>query len=105
MGHISDVEELELDLNFEAMQKMGKETWKNTIRNTIYLKFFRKLEQFKEKHSKVKQIKHLRLEMQEYLMPNDAGNMNKDEVQMIFKIRCRILKLKSSMIILLVWSA
>ena len=47
---IQDLEELELDVNFETIQKMGKEAWRNTIRNTIYLKSFRKLEQLKETH-------------------------------------------------------
>ena len=89
--------ELDLNVNFETIQKMGKESWRNTVRNTINLKSFRKLEQIKETHSKVKIIRYLRLEMQDYLMPNDAENLNKDEVQMIFKIRCRILNLKMNM--------
>ena len=88
---------------------MGKESWRNTVRNTINLKSFRKLEQIKETHPKVKSIRYLRLEMQDYLMPDDAENLNKDEVQMIFKIRCRIpnlkMNMKISMMDLLVWSA
>ena len=92
---IKNLEELDLNVNFETIQKIGKETWRNTVKNTINLKSFRKLEQIKETHSKVKSIKYLRLEMQDYLMPNDAENLNKDEVQMIFRIRCRILNLTS----------
>ena len=30
-------------------------------------------------------------------MPNDVEKMNKDEVQMIFKIRCRMLNIKMNM--------
>ena len=92
-----DLEELELDVSFETIQEMGKEKWRNTVRNTIQLKSFRKLEKIKETHSKVKNIKHSRLEMQDYLMPNDVEKMTKDEVQMIFKIRCRSLNLKMNM--------
>ena len=44
-----------------------------------------------------KNIKHSRLEMQDYLMPNDVEEMTKDEVQMIFKIICGILNLKMNM--------
>ena len=35
--------------------------------------------------------------MQDYLMPNDVENMNKEEAQMIFKIRCRSLNVKMNM--------
>ena len=92
-----DLEELELDVTFETIQKMGKEKWRNTVKNIIKLKSFRKLEKIKETHSKVKNISYLRLEMQDYLMPNDVEKMNKDEVKMIFKIRCRMLNIKMNM--------
>ena len=67
------------------------------IRNIVELNTFRKLQAIKQTHSKVKHIKHIRLEMQDYFMPNNIKNMNKEEVQMIFKIRCRNLNLKMNM--------
>ena len=67
------------------------------IRNIVELNTFRKLQAIKQTHSKVKHIKHIRLEMQDYFMPNNIKNMKKEEVQMIFKIRCRNLNLKMNM--------
>ena len=93
---IKDLEEMELDVTFVNIQKMGKQKWKNIVRNMIILKSFKKLVETKQMHSKVKNIKHVRLEIQDYFMPN-IENMKKEDVQMIFKIRCRNLNLKMNM--------
>ena len=94
---INDLVEIELNVTFASIQKMGKQQWRNMIRNRVELKTFRKLEATKLTHSKVKNVKHIRLEMQDYFMPNKIENMNKEEVQMIFKIRCRNLNIKMNM--------
>ena len=92
-----DLKELKLDVTFATIQQIGKEKWRNIIRNSIVFTAFRNLETIKLTHSKVKNIKHIKLEMQDYLMPNDVENMNKEEAQMIFKIRCRSLNVKMNM--------
>ena len=56
-------------------------------------KTFRDLQKKKESHSKVRNMKYLRLEMQKYLKPNDS-KMKLEEAQEIFKMRSRELNLK-----------
>ena len=67
----NDLAEIELNVTFENVQKMGKQQWRNMIKNRVELITFRKLEATKQTLSKVKNIKHLRLEMQDYFMPNE----------------------------------
>ena len=55
---------LGLDVTFESISKLSKTKWKNIVRNTIIQKTFTKLENIKQTHSKVRSLKHIRLEMQ-----------------------------------------
>ena len=89
-----DLEELELNISFEEIRKMTKYRWKNIVKNTVHKNAFFKLEAKKQTHSKVKDLEHIRLEMQDYFMPNGIENMNKEEVQLIFKIRSKTTNVK-----------
>ena len=44
--------------------------WKNTVKKHIEENAFIKLENMKLMHSKVKDLKHIKLKMQEYFLPN-----------------------------------
>ena len=92
-----DLKYLGLNLTFESIQKLSKAKWKNMVRNMILQKTFTKLENTKQTHSKVRSLKHIRIEMQDYLMPNDVNGMNKEDAQMIFQIRSKVLDLKMNM--------
>ena len=92
-----DLKYLELNVTFESIPKFSKTQWKNMVRNTVLLKTFTKLENLKKTHSKVRNLKHIRLEMQDYLMPNDTSNMKKEDAQVIFKIRSKAMDLKMNM--------
>ena len=92
-----DLKYLGLNLTFENIQKLSKTKWKNMVRNMILQKTFTKLENTKQTHSKVKSLKHIRIEMQDYLMPNDVHDMNKEDAQMIFQIRSKVMDLKMNM--------
>ena len=94
MGFDNDLNELEINVNFEDIRKMTKNTWKNIIKNTINQKTFLELESLKQTHSKVKVLRHIRLEMQDYFLPNEIEKMNKEEVQLIFKIRSTSIDVK-----------
>ena len=50
------------------------------------------LNKVKQSHSKVRDLKHEVLKMKQYLMPNNL-RMNKEDGQMIFKLRCRVTKM------------
>ena len=76
---------------------MSKTRWKNMVRSTILQKTFTKLENTKQTHSKVRSLKRIRIELQDYLMPNDVNGMNKEDAQMIFQIKSKVLDLKMNM--------
>ena len=50
---------------------MKKAAWKNIVRNSIRQKTFKSLETMKQSHSKVKQLRYISLQMQDYLMPRN----------------------------------
>ena len=90
----NDLLELDMNVTFANIQKMSKTTWKNMVRSTIQQKTFKKLENKKQTHSKVKNLKYIRLEMQEYLKPHDVKNVNKEVTQNIFRIRSKVINVK-----------
>ena len=93
---ITDLEEIGLHVNFEDIQKMKNERWKSTVKQYIKEKTFSKLKQIKETHSKVKDIKYSKFEMQDYLLPNDQ-KMTKEEAQNILKMRSKMTNLKAKL--------
>ena len=94
---IADLVELDLKMKFENIQKISKAKWKSIVKNTIQVKTFEKLQSIKQTHVKVKDLEHISLEMQEYFMPNNIENVNKEETQLIFKIRCQVINVKMNM--------
>ena len=54
---------------------------------------FKVLEEMKKKHSKVQNIHHKKLRMQPYFMPTKS-NISEEDIQWIFRIRCREIKVK-----------
>ena len=75
---------------------MGKTKWKSIVKNVTKEKTLKRLEIIKQRHSKVKLIKHTKLEMQPYFLP-DGLEMTKDITQLIFKLRCRETKVKMNL--------
>jgi len=92
-----DLEELKLDVTFVQIQNTSKMKWRNMIRKSIEENTFRKLENMKNMHSKVKDLKHTRLKMQEYFLPNGVENVTKQETQLIFKMRSKVTNVKTNM--------
>ena len=88
---------LGLDVTFESIRKLSNTKWKNIVQNIIIMKTFTKLENIKQTHSKVRNLKHTRLEMQDYLMPNEVNNMKKEDAQIIFQIKSKVMNLKMNM--------
>jgi hypothetical protein len=54
------------------------------------------LQDIKQKHSKVKELKHVKLETPKYLLPNKYES-SKEDIQSIFKIRSRVLDVKMNL--------
>ena len=92
-----DLDELRLDITFEEIQKTSKMVWRNTIRKYIEENAFRNLEIMKQTHSKVKELKHIRLKIQDYFLPNGIKNITKQDIQLIFQMRSQVTNLKQNM--------
>ena len=72
-------------------------TQRSTVRTFIEKNTFRKLELMKQTHSKVRDIKHIKLKMQDYFLPNSIKNVTMQEIQLIFQMRSKVINLKLNM--------
>ena len=90
---LSDLNELNWDITIEDIQQMKKKRFLNIVKRKVQNKSFKDLLKIKEKHSKVKSIKHKMLQMQNYLLPNKL-NMKIEDSQLIFKLRCKVTETK-----------
>ena len=67
---LRDIQELKLNLELEDLKKMKNSKLKLILNKAVKENAFKELEIKKESHSKVKHLKHFKLEMQNYLKPN-----------------------------------
>ena len=72
----NDIKDLDINVTFENIKMMSKFTWKSLVKNSIHQKTFKILDNMKLTHSKVKDLKYIRLQMQDYLMPNTIENIH-----------------------------
>lgn len=93
---LSDLEYLELNVTFDDIQKMSKSKWKSEIKKAVRNKSFKILENIKQTHSKVNKLKHQKLEMQPYFLPNRL-KCTQEDIQLIFKMRSNITRVKMNM--------
>ena len=93
---LEDLKKLDLEMNMEEIGKMKKTCFMQMIKERIQTKAFKNLEKTKHSHSKVENVEHLGIKMQKYLKPNQ-NKMSKDESQLIFKLRCRVTKVKENL--------
>ena len=89
----NDLEELNINLQFEEIMKMKKSELRNILKQKIEIKVMKRLEKLKNMHSKVNHIKHEFLRIQNYLKSTGV-QITKEERQLIFKMRCRVTDLK-----------
>ena len=87
-------EELEIYLSYEDIKNMSKESLHKFVKEKIEEKALHFLNQKKMKHSKVLQIKHEALKMQEYLMPENVKSL--EIAKFLFCARTRMLDLGSN---------
>ena len=90
---LSDLEVLNLNVTFADVQEMNKNKWRSIVKQAIKENALKNLQELKTTHSKVKMLEHVQLKMQDYLSPN-IQQITKEEIQMIFKIRSKVLTLK-----------
>ena len=93
---LEDIKELNLNVDFEDIRSMKKGVFMNKVKRKTEEKVLKKLEEIKEKHSKVNLLNHPILKMQKYLMPTSV-NIRKEECQEIFKLRTKVTDVKMNM--------
>ena len=93
---LADLEELKLNVTIAEIKSIRRGTYMNMIRKSIRENTFEKLNMKQSSHSKVNKWKHTMFKMQNYLMPNRAM-MTQDDCQLIFKLRCRVTKIKTNL--------
>ena len=93
---LKDLEELEIKLSFEEIRKMKKSSFQALVKTKINEYAFKNLEKEKLSHSKVVKINHKMLQLRTYFVPNNM-KASKEEIQTIFKLRCRMTNLKTNM--------
>ena len=66
------------------------------VKKAVVKNALKELEKLKLSHSKVEKVKHETLEIQQYFMPSKMKK-TKEEIQTIFKMRCRVTELKTNL--------
>ena len=80
-------------MNFEDIKNSKKGSMKRILNKAVLNKALQRLNNMKEKHSKVVNLNHSTLKMQNYL----KGNRNKTSqniLELIFKMRSKVTKVK-----------
>ena len=90
---LNDLETMKIDMSFGDIQSMNKTKWKNVIKTKIREESLQYLKSIKQKHSKVMELKHINLKMQEYFLPTKQ-EVSKEDIQCIFKMRSRTINVK-----------
>ena len=86
-----DLKLLDINLKENEIKNMKKENFKTYVKKKVDTKVFKYLENLKEGHSKVKDIKYKKLEMQQYMKdPNFSIN----NIKLLFKLRTRMVQVK-----------
>ena len=93
---LKDLKELGWNVNFEEIKQMRKTAFIRILKQRIEAKALKDLEISKSSHSKVKHLKHEKLKMQSYFLPN-MMKMSREDMQLIFKLRCRVTDLKTNL--------
>ena len=73
----SDLKKVGLNVTFADIKVMNKAKWKNTVKKIINANALVYLETIKQTHSKGKLLKHPKLQIQAYFLPNKL-NMFKE---------------------------
>ena len=90
----ADLEYLGLNVNFAEIKGISKAKWKATVKQSVREMSLKYLNNLKQRHSKVNELKQTSIKMQPYLLPNEL-NASKEEIQLI--LRCRGTHLKTNL--------
>ena len=89
-----DLMELEIGLTFENIQAATLYQLQNYVRKVIYEKSLEYLNKLKKKHTKVENVKHEELKLQEYLKPQNVED--NQLAKLMFAARTRMLDVRTN---------
>ena len=90
----STLDELDIHLSHDDIKNLSKETFHKFAKKQIEEKALAFLNQIKLKHSKVLNIQHESLKMQEYLLPENVRSIKL--AKFLFSARCRMIDVKAN---------
>ena len=82
-----------MDLTLEQLKEIKKSKLKSILNKAIPEKALERLNEIKKKHSKVMDLEHKELKMQNYLKGNKS-KITVELAQTIFKMRSRVTEVK-----------
>ena len=88
-----DLDCLSINLKENEIQKMNKNKFKKYVKGKVKSRALKYLNQIKEKHSKVKDIKYNKLEIQQYMTDSRFTSNN---IELLFKLRTRMVQVKAN---------
>ena len=92
----NDLKSLEINLSFDEIKQKKQGNYNMFVHKKIYQNVFNRLNEDKQKYSKVREIEYNTFVMQTYFQANCAA-ISKEEAKLIFKLRCRIVDVKCNM--------
>ena len=84
-----DCDNIHLDLNEEVISKLEKHEFKKIVKSKIKVAAFNYLKCLQAEHSKIRDIKYEKLEMQPYM---NSPDMNAEDIALMFALRTRCIR-------------
>jgi hypothetical protein len=88
-----DLDEIDLNISMESMKMMTKEEFSKKVRSAVNKAALKFLTIEKRKRSKVKEVNHDNLTMQNYLSPN---GLELKQAKLLFQLRSRMLDVRTN---------
>ena len=88
-----DLKEIHLNISMESIKVMSKEEFGKKVRIAVSKAAFKFLRAEKQKRSKVREVKHDNLEMQNYLTPT---GLSLKQAKLLFQLRSRMLDVRTN---------
>ena len=89
-----DLEDLDIDMDFQSIKSTSKAVFKTLIKNKIKTKAFNDLVEVQQTHSKSVNVNYSEFKLQEYLSPNNE--MTIKQKSFLFAARTHMIDLKAN---------
>jgi hypothetical protein len=90
---LADLEDLDISTPLSEIPRIPRESFKNLVSEKISVLALDYLNKEKSRHTKVLNLLHRNMKMQEYLGPNEMGI---DEEKFLFQLRTRMIEVRNN---------